>query len=149
MTNPRVELPAALAAAIREEARRAIPRECCGLLEGVRGADSFTIHALHPARNLAGDPDRFEIDPQDHIAAARTAREKGTRIVGCYHSHPTGPPQLSARDGGGEEDFIWLIAATDGGSAKLAAWLYHPGRFTPLDLALGTDSVTSSLNERS
>jgi proteasome lid subunit RPN8/RPN11 len=136
VAKPRIDLPAALAAAIRHEARRAAPRECCGLLEGVRAADSFTIQALHPARNLSDDPDRFEIDPRDHIAAVRTARERGGMIVGCYHSHPRGPakPSASDRAGAGEEDFLWLIAAGE----RLEAFLYLGGEF------LGADWVTSS-----
>ena len=62
-------LPAPLAAQVRAAARAAFPHECCGLIEGVRDGDIFRITALHPARNRAASPDRFEIDPADHFAA--------------------------------------------------------------------------------
>jgi proteasome lid subunit RPN8/RPN11 len=128
-------LPARLAAAIAEAARAASPRECCGLLEGTREGQTMRVAALHPARNLATAPDRFEIDPADHFAATRAARGKGRRIVGCYHSHPGGKamPSEADRAGGSEDDFLWLIAGEDG----LGAFVYSRGRFT------GADWVTS------
>ena len=136
MITARVELPPLLAAAIAAAAARAAPRECCGLLEGVRRDGVFVVQALHPARNLSADADRFEIDPRDHIAAVKKARGAGTAIIGCYHSHPEGAARPSARDlaGAGEEDFLWLIQA--GGS--LEAFVYWRGEF------VGADWVTSS-----
>jgi proteasome lid subunit RPN8/RPN11 len=134
--KPRVELPAALADAIRAEARRAAPHECCGLLEGVRTSDGFIIQALHPARNLSDDPDRFAIDPRDHFSALRAARANRRAIIGCYHSHPRGraEPSVSDRTGAEEDNFLWLIAA--GGAVN--AFVYFGGEF------LGADCVTSS-----
>ena len=144
-------MAAPLAAQIRDAATASCPRECCGLIEGVRTNDVFEARALHSARNAASEADRFEIAPEDHLAASRAARARGQRLIGCYHSHPNGRLQPSPRDRGGEEDFVWLIAATDGASSRLAAWLYRAGGFTPLELraAVGADWVTSSLNERS
>ncbi|MGZ5927119.1 MAG: M67 family metallopeptidase [Rhizomicrobium sp.] len=125
-----------MAAAIAAAAALAAPRECCGLLEGVRQGGVFVIQALHPARNLSADTDRFEIDPHDHIAAVKKARGAGAAIIGCYHSHPEGAAQPSVRDlaGAREEDFLWLIVA--GGS--LEAFVYSEGAF------VGADWVTSS-----
>ena len=136
VTAPRIDLPAPLAAAIREQARLAGQRECCGLLEGMRAGDDFIIRALHPARNLSSQADRFEIDPRDHIAASKAARARGAAIIGCYHSHPVGEARPSATDlaGAGEEDFLWLIAAGE----RLEAFVYCRGVFR------GADWVTSS-----
>jgi desampylase len=136
VTKPRIELPAALAACIRDQARQASPHECCGLLEGVRAGHGFMIRALHPARNLSDDPRHFAIDPRDHIAAARAARANGAAVIGCYHSHPGGAARPSAadREGAEEDDFLWLIAADD----ALAAFVYLDGEF------VGADWVTSS-----
>ena len=112
-------------ARIEAEARAAFPRECCGLLEGVREGDTIRILALHPARNLSSESDRFEIDPADHFAALHAARADGHTIVGCYHSHPNGKCEPSTRDGEGawEEGFVWLIAATRDGAVSLAAFV--------------------------
>lgn len=132
----RVRLPDELRARILHQARTAHPRECCGLLEGVRDDGVFIVQALHPARNLSPEADRFEIDPRDHIAAVKKTRAGGAAVIGCYHSHPEGAPRPSARDlaGAGEEDFLWLIAAGE----TLEAFVYSEGVF------VGADWVTSS-----
>ena len=131
-----VLMPEALRRQILEEARLAHPTECCGLLEGSREGARFGIIAIHPARNLSSDPHRFEIDPRDRIAAQKRARENGTAVIGCYHSHPDGQamPSIADRAGAGEDDFLWLIA----GCAALNAFVYSRGVFT------GADWVTSS-----
>lgn len=132
-----VAMPQVLRGQILREARQASPQECCGLVEGARAADGFRITALHPARNLAGAPDRFEIDPRDQFAAHKCARARGSAIVGCYHSHPNGRTEPSAADlaGAGEENFLWLIASDE----SLAVFVYSGGRF------VGADWVTSSV----
>ncbi len=132
----RIELPPELAAAIKAQAGAAQPRECCGLLEGVWEGDVAWVLALHPARNLADRADRFEIGPQDHIAAQKAARANGHILIGCYHSHPAGRAEPSQTDlaGAGQDNFLWLIAAGE----TLAAFVYLDGGFT------GADWVTSS-----
>lgn len=98
--------------------------------------DGFNIRALHPARNLSDNSDRFEIDPRDHFSAIRAARANGRSIVGCYHSHPGGRAEPSASDGAGagEDNFLWLIAAGE----SVSAFVYFDGGF------VGADWVTSS-----
>jgi proteasome lid subunit RPN8/RPN11 len=129
-------LPTDLRAQILREAQVAGGSECCGLLEGSRDGDHFRITAFYPARNLAAAPDRFEIEPKDHLAAHKAARANGHTLIGCYHSHPNGHAEPSATDlaGAGEEDFLWLIAAGD----SVNAFVYRGGSF------FGADWVTSS-----
>jgi proteasome lid subunit RPN8/RPN11 len=122
-----VDLPAALAEQIRQEAAIAAPRECCGLVEGQREEGLFLVTALHPACNLAIEDDRFDIDPRDHLAAVKLARARGRQIIGCYHSHPGGAARPSPRDaaGAGEEKFLWLIAA----GTEVVPFVYLCGGF--------------------
>jgi desampylase len=136
MPSPNIDLPAALSGQIRREAAAAAPRECCGLIEGVRDGETFRVTALHRARNLAARADRFDIDPHDHLAASKAARANGRAIIGCYHSHPAGRAEPSAHDLAGalEDNFLWLIAAGE----ELAGFVYLRGLFT------GADWVTSS-----
>jgi proteasome lid subunit RPN8/RPN11 len=131
MARLSVELPAALAEQIRHEAANAAPRECCGLIEGLRDGGRFRVTALHSARNLAMEADRFDIDPRDHLAAAKMARARGRQIIGCYHSHPGGAARPSQRDAAGaeEENFLWLIVA----GRELAAFVYFCGDFAGVD----------------
>ncbi len=146
----KLALPRDLHTQIEAQARAAYPVECCGLIEGV--ADGEIVHALalHPARNIASRHDRFEIDPEDHFAALKAARVNGRAIIGCYHSHPGGVarPSETDRAGGGEKNFIWLIAALSQADSPVAlgAFVYSAARFLPVDLAspVGADWVTSS-----
>ena len=75
-------------------ARAAEPSECCGVLLGTPGEITEAV----PTRNLADDPNRFLIDPNDHIDARREGRRRGLEIVGFYHSHPHSPAVPSATD---------------------------------------------------
>jgi proteasome lid subunit RPN8/RPN11 len=127
----------ALQARIAEAARAAHPRECCGLLEGVRDGAAVRVTALHPSPNLASDPDRFEIDPALQFRVARAGRT----VVGCYHSHPAGHAGPSARDaeGASEVGFVWLIAGADG----LGAFAWDGARFRRL--AIGKSGAISRL----
>lgn len=128
-------LSAALHRQIIAEARAAFPRECCGLIEGVRGADMIEAVALHPTRNFADAPDAFEIDPAEHIRLLRTLRGTGREIVGCYHSHPNGEARPSPRDRAQAqgEGFVWLIAAvTPESDGHIAAFVFSAGDFAPL-----------------
>jgi proteasome lid subunit RPN8/RPN11 len=135
-------LPLVLRAEIEDAARAASPRECCGLIEGRLDGDAIHAVALHPARNLSPDADRFEIDPADHFRALRAARANGHVIVGCYHSHPNGKAQPSARDFAGalEENFIWLICGVTAEYAQTEAFLFVRGAFVAVKVQQpGTD----------
>jgi proteasome lid subunit RPN8/RPN11 len=123
----RVALPKDLRAQILEEAAAAFPGECCGLVEGIRSDGAFQVAALHAARNLAPASDRFEIAPEDHVQALKAARANGRALIGCYHSHPNGRAEPSAidKEGAGEENFLWLIAA----GRTLGAFVYLRGEF--------------------
>ena len=119
---------------ILREAGAASQVEICGLLFG--GDDAIT--AALPCRNVAADPARwFEIDPAALLAAHRAARNGGPRIVGHYHSHPTGIPTPSARDAdnAAADGALWLIA----GGGVVQAWRAVDtgpieGRFEPVEL---------------
>jgi proteasome lid subunit RPN8/RPN11 len=100
---------------IAREANDALPRECCGLIEGYSEGAQIVATALHPARNIAIDDGRFEIDPARYIALLRKLRGTDRAIVGCYHSHPNGRAEPSVRDRevAANEGFLWLIQGTE------------------------------------
>jgi proteasome lid subunit RPN8/RPN11 len=79
---------------LKTQASNTRPRECCGLLLGRPGQ----VVAARPAANLAESPDRFELDPQAHVAAIRETRGSDIGVVGFYHSHPHSAPIPSERD---------------------------------------------------
>lgn len=106
-----VEVTSGAIATLLEEAARAAPAECCGVLLGHAGR----IEQAVPAANLHPDPLRhFEIDPAALIAAHRAARAGGPELLGYYHSHPNGHPLPSATDcdhASGDRR-IWAIVAS-------------------------------------
>ena len=110
--------------------------EVCGLLFGT-GA---RIDRALSCRNVASDPaSAFEIDPAQLIAAHRAARAGGPRIVGCYHSHPGGPPLPSARAGAAAapDGSIWLIVAGRGtGCYRAVPGGRHHDRFDAVTLRI-------------
>ena len=80
--------------AVLRHAARANRRECCGVLVG---RQDEILQAVE-ARNLADDPNRYFLDPEDHIAIRRRARAAGLSVVGFYHSHPQPPARPSETD---------------------------------------------------
>lgn len=114
---------AALHSAV-DDAQRAAPRECCGVLAGVPGrrkrSDSRPVRILLAisVENRAVRWDRFEADPLGLLRAELQARRRGLKVLGYYHSHPRGPLRPSPADLDGE---VWtpspslrLIVAPDG-----------------------------------
>jgi proteasome lid subunit RPN8/RPN11 len=94
--------------------------EICGLLLGEAGR----IDAILPAANVAADPARhFELDPAVLLAAHRAARAGGPKIVGHYHSHPSGVAEPSATDAAcaAPDGRLWLIVAGDAARLWVAA----------------------------
>ena len=68
------------------------------------------------ARNLADDPNRYLLDPADHIAIRRNARAAGLAVVGFYHSHPHSAARPSPTDEAEATypDHLYLIVGADG-----------------------------------
>lgn len=98
--------------AVLGHAESARPRECCGVLVG---RDDEILEAI-AARNLADDPNRYLLDPADHIAIRRNARAAGLAVIGFYHSHPHSAACPSATDQAeaAYPDHLYLIVGDDG-----------------------------------
>jgi proteasome lid subunit RPN8/RPN11 len=126
--SARLRLPRDLRDRIAAHARAAFPNECCGLIEGRREGGTAPASAIHPVRNLATEPDRFELDPAEQFQLMRELRGTGRELIGCYHSHPNGRAELSARDraGAGEDNFLWLIVGMT--SSGATSWSCHAPR---------------------
>ena len=132
----RLRLDAEQREQIVRAARAAYPRECCGLIEGYRSGETLRATAIHATRNASDMPNRFEIDPAEHIALLQAARAVGREILGCYHSHPNGrnEPSEHDRDNAAEVGFIWLIAALSDLAApvSLQAFMFDGSEFGPV-----------------
>ena len=72
------------------------PNECCGVMIGKGKA----VVAAKPLENTyqGAQEDRYEIRPEDLLAADREARKSGLDIVGIFHSHPDCAAYFSKTD---------------------------------------------------
>lgn len=102
------------------------PREACGLLAGRGGVVSRAI----PLPNVSPAPDRaYLADPESLYGALRDLEERGEEMLAIYHSHPAGPPALSARD---REQAFWpgvvqLVVSLAGPEPEARGYLLPDG----------------------
>ena len=70
--------------------------EACGLLLGVIDhAGNWHIEDIHPMRNIIDSPVYFEFAPEELLSADLAYPG---RVIGVYHSHPTGLAVASRTD---------------------------------------------------
>ncbi len=78
------------------------PYEGCGLLLGHAQTGVNVVEALYPVPNRWAAREeqrvRFQIAPEDLLAAELRAAERGLDVVGVFHSHPDHPAEASPRD---------------------------------------------------
>ncbi len=123
-------LPQPLYDQLRHHGEETYPHECCGILLGKssdsadgRGEPALTVITLIRAGNTRTDSahNRYNIAPQELIAAQREARKSGLDIVGFYHSHPDHPAQYSPTDFAEAHWFgcAYVITAIEKGTAQI------------------------------
>lgn len=79
------------------------------------------IDAFQAVENVSETPERtFEIDPRALFAALKAERAGGPKLVGYWHSHPSGNPCPSPtdREMAALDDKLWLIVA----AGRVALW---------------------------
>lgn len=116
-----LEITSTLRAGLLKAARATPHVEVCGLLFG---ADA-RIDAMTICNNVADDPRRtFELDPAALFAALRAERGGGPRLIGYWHSHPSGTVTPSATDAAraAPDGKVWVIVGGD----TIGAWRAQP-----------------------
>jgi len=71
-----------------------LPREGCGILAGMENV----VTRFVPIANRLASATAFDMEPAELIAALRSIREAGERMLAVGHSHPNGPATPSRRD---------------------------------------------------
>lgn len=86
-------------AAMVSHARETYPNECCGAMLGTTG-DAKTVLVAMPLRNAfeGAQAARYELRPEDLLAADKAARERKMDLIGIYHSHPDCDAYFSQTD---------------------------------------------------
>ena len=76
--------------AMVSHARQTYPNECCGAMLGsIDGAGKTVRMALALENAFDGvQAARYELRPQDLLAADKAARARHMDLIGIYHSHP-------------------------------------------------------------
>ena len=76
------------------------PNECCGAMLGkLDGHTKLVTEAVTIENAFAGaQAARYEIRPEDLIAADKAARARGLDLIGIFHSHPDCDAYFSKTD---------------------------------------------------
>jgi len=95
-----LRIPRAVLDAVYAHARSGAPQEVCGILAGVREADTHVVRRAYPVRNVHPRPvGEYQLDPQEQLRVTLEVEDDlGMEVLGFYHSHPAGPARLSATD---------------------------------------------------
>jgi proteasome lid subunit RPN8/RPN11 len=81
-------------------ARRSYPNECCGAMLGTAADGGKVVREAIALENSFAGPQaqRYELRPEDLLAADRAARERNMDLIGIYHSHPDCDAYFSKTD---------------------------------------------------
>ena len=102
------------------QAREEAPDECCGMI-ATRDGEAVT---LHPARNAAASPLRYEIDGMEQYRIQSAIEDAGLDLGAIYHSHTRSAPLPSQTDINLAfyPDALYVIVGVAGEEAEVRAW---------------------------
>jgi proteasome lid subunit RPN8/RPN11 len=81
-------------------AQQTYPNECCGAMLGSTEDGAKLVREALPLENAfeGAQAARYELRPEDLLAADRAARERRMELIGIYHSHPDCDAYFSQTD---------------------------------------------------
>jgi proteasome lid subunit RPN8/RPN11 len=76
------------------------PNECCGAMLGISDGEAKTVREVLPLANAfsGAQAARYELRPEDLLAADSAARKRNLDLIGIYHSHPDCDAYFSKTD---------------------------------------------------
>jgi proteasome lid subunit RPN8/RPN11 len=89
-----VQIDRGLLEEIVAQARDEAPNECCGI---IAARDGKAV-AVHPARNTAASPLRYEMDGMEQYRIQSAIEDAGHELGAIYHSHTRTAPVPSQTD---------------------------------------------------
>lgn len=133
-THATLTLPARKKMLLDVHKRRRI--EACGLLIGTIDAEgNWFVEEAYPMCNIFDSPVYFEFAPEDLLVADMTYPN---RIIGAYHSHPTGLARASMTDKKNmqrvnvEQNIPWVWFIISGSFDSIPAFLDEQSPATAL-----------------
>lgn len=124
--------PRGLANILLEEAAQAGKIEICGFVAA--SGNTFVRYAI---LNRSPCPSqRFEMDPEEQIAAFRHIRNANQTLTAIYHSHPGGEatPSMLDRRGHSYPNAAALLLAPHAVERPLRAWHLTPDTATEIQI---------------
>ena len=87
-------------AAMVAHACASYPDECCGAMLGSIEGETKTVREAIALQNAfeGAQAARYELRPEDLLAADKAARERNMDLIGIYHSHPDCDAYFSRTD---------------------------------------------------
>jgi len=81
-------------------ARATYPNECCGAMLGTTDGEKKIVVESIQLRNAfeGAQAARYELRPEDLLAADKAARERSMDLIGIYHSYPDCDAYFSKTD---------------------------------------------------
>jgi proteasome lid subunit RPN8/RPN11 len=126
MPSSILHLPRAFRHSLAQWAHAGYPNESCGLLIGKRDNGGSIVRNVTYANNLNRERanDRYELDPQDFLAADEAARAQGMEVLGVWHTHPDHPalPSETDRAAAWPEWSYVIVEVTRDGVRDVRAW---------------------------
>ena len=115
-----------------EHARSTYPNECCGAMLGKIEDGHKRVVVAMALENASAGPQaaRYELRPEDLLAADREARRHNLDLVGIYHSHPNAPARPSDFD----KAHAWpslsyvVMEVRDGKTVETKSWILKDDR---------------------
>lgn len=125
-------LAEAAVSAIRAHGAAAYPQECCGALIGSEAPAVHDVREAWPLDNVAAAARerRFTISAEDYRRAEARAAERGSALLGFYHSHPDAPARPSSEDlaqAWPNLDYI-IVSVQQGRPAEISCWRLRADR---------------------
>ena len=120
-----MRIPRSMLDRIVAQARDEAPNECCGMIAARDG----TAITLHPARNAAASPLRYEIDGMEQYRIQSAIEDAGHDLGAIYHSHTRSAPLPSQTDINLAfyPDALYIIVGVAGEEADVRAWRIADG----------------------
>src|SRR3954452_9633343 len=127
-----MRIPRSMLDRIVGQARDEAPNECCGMIAARDG----TAVALHPARNAAASPLRYEIDGMEQYRIQNEIEDAGLDLGAIYHSHPRSAPDPEQTDVnlGFYTEAVYVIVGLKDPEPDVRAWRIVDGNVSPVDL---------------
>lgn len=106
-----IDIPAEHAAELRRAYDEAYPKECCGLLLGLRSGTQLTVRRVISTLNAVSTIGGFAIPDHEIRRVRLLATESRLAIVAVFHSHPSGSRELSQSDRAAlvRSEWPWVI----------------------------------------